>query len=260
MKQRWFLISILAIAALGGLAKFGFDYFYFEVANREVNIIKPTGPVTPLPLKVEIPASSPAKPTPEQVQQAIADLGIPVGEIDGKWGKRTRQGFCIWRELTGRSADRNYPIEIEQYAIINTKRLVIPKDFVVGLNVSKACQSAVWVKDRARDKFQVTIASTGAQGFETGDGVFKVTWKVDRWYESIAYPDGWMYRPMFFNAGEAIHGSEFDQWVWWYPASHGCVRLLGAFIDELWAAGFAEGSKIYVYGTWNPITEDPREF
>ncbi len=260
MKRRWLTLILLGVISIGGLAKFGYDYFYFEVEKRPVVIQKLVEPVTPLVKEIEFPASSPAKPTTIEVQQAIAELGIPVGEVDGKWGQRTRQGFCIWRELTGRSVDRNYPIEIEQYAIMNTKRLVLPEDFIVGLNISKTCQSAVWVKNRAKTDYKITIASTGAQGFETGDGYFKVNWKVDRWYESIAYPDGWMYRPLFFNAGEAVHGSEFDEWVWWYPASHGCVRMLGAFIDELWASGFAEGSKVYVYGTWNPFTEDPKDY
>lgn len=173
-------ILLFSIISLGSLAKFGYDFFYFEVDKRPVVLQMPKGPVAPLSKQIDFPASSPTKPTALQVQQAIANLGIPVGEVDGKWGQRTRQGLCIWRELTGRTADRNYPIEIEQHAIINTKSLVIPKDFIVGLNISKTCQSAVWVKNRAKTDYKVTIASTGAQGFETGDGYFKVNWKVDR--------------------------------------------------------------------------------
>ena len=278
MRSRWPYIWGLTLLLLLAIGKFGYDYFYFDVNKRETFIPKPTGPIEPLYRQIEVPAMSPSAPTTQEVQQALVDLGIPAGEVDGKWGQRTRQGFCIWRELTGREANRNLPIEMEARAIINAanfqrvtenssgsalnskkyQALKIPEDFIVGLNISKTCQSAVWVKDKARTNFKVTIASTGAPGLETDSGYFKVGWKVDRWYESIAYPDGWMYRPQFFNSGQAIHGSEYDTWVWWYPASHGCVRMLGKDIDELWAAGFGVGSKIYVYGAWNPFTQDPK--
>lgn len=267
MRSRWPYIWGLALILLLAGGKFAYDYFYFEVEKRPSVATKPLLPVTPLERQIEFPARAPFPPTAEDVQLALSALGIPAGEVDGKWGQRTRQGFCIWRELTGRQANRNLPTELEARAIVSAeyfqrnyqdyRALKIPEEFVVGLNISKTCQSAVWIKDKSRENYKVTTVSTGAPGLETGDGYFKVTWKVDRWYESIAYPDGWMYRPMFFNAGEAIHGSEYDSWVWWYPASHGCVRMLGKDIDELWAAGFSNGGKIYVYGAWNPYTNDP---
>jgi len=268
--KKFWLGALMAVALLVGGGKFAYDYFFFDLEKRdaiEAAKIKPTKPIVPLNRVIEFPTPAPPAPTAEEVQQALVDLGIPAGEVDGKWGVRTRQGFCIWRDLTGREANRNLPSDLEARAIVNAqyfqrtypgyRALKIPSDFVVGLNISKTCQSAVWVKDKSRENYKVTIVSTGAPGLETGDGIFKVTWRVDRWYESIAYPDGWMYRPMFFNAGEAIHGSESDTWVWWYPASHGCVRMLGKDVDELWASGFGTGSKIYVYGNWNPVTNDP---
>ena len=252
MKRIWALVAIVGLFAIG---KFAFSYFYIDVNQRSViekELRFPTAPIVPLAPRIELPESSPAAPDALAVQQAFKNLGIPAGVIDGKWGQRTRQGFCIWRELTGRIADRNFPIEIEQRAIVNTKRLLVPNDFVLGLNVSKTCQSAVWVKDEAKSDLRIMIASTGKPGLETDTGNFKVGWRVNRWYESIAYPDGWMYRPMFFNRGQAVHGSEFDSMVLWYPASHGCVRMLGRDIDALWAEGFGIKSQVHVYGTWNP--------
>ena len=59
-----------------------------------------------------------------------------------------------------------------------------------------------------------------------------------------------MYRPFFFNGGQALHGSSNDSLVKWYPASHGCVRMLHADIDALWDAGFGRGDRVYVYGAW----------
>ena len=126
-----------------------------------------------------------------------------------------------------------------------------------GLNISRTCQSVIWVRNKAANDFEISTVSTGAPATPTEVGDFKVTWKVDRWYESISIPDGWMYRPMFFNKGQAVHASERDTFVWWYPASHGCVRMLGAFVDKLWASGFGVGDKVRIYGDWNAYTKDP---
>lgn len=262
MKRIWVVGVLIAFLSL---AKFGYENFYFEVNIKQGAVISPTPtPIpspTPTPVPTLIPSPTPTptptRPTKEELQIALANMNIPVGKIDGKWGVRTRQGLCIWRELTGRDVNRNLPTLNDQIAVISMEELNIPKDFVNGLNINKTCQSAVWVKNHEPLDFKIMIASTGRPGLETLSGVFKVQWRANRWYESIAYPDGWMYRPMFFNKGEAVHGSEFDSLVYAYPASHGCVRMLGRDIDELWAAGFGNGDLIRVYGTWNPYTTDP---
>ena len=255
MKRVW-LVGTLIV--LGAIAKFGYDYFYFDVNLNAKPSASASPTATASATPTENPTTPPLPPTKEEVQAALADMSIPVGKVDGKWGERTRQGLCIWRELTGRDINRNLPTLDEQFAVIAQESLVLPKDFVVGLNINRTCQSAVWVKSEDRKNYQITIASTGMPGLETDIGTFKVQWRVDRWYESIAYPDGWMYRPMFFNRGQAVHGSEFDIWVYPYPASHGCVRMLGAFIDQLWASGFGNGSTVRVYGTWTSAVTDPQ--
>jgi peptidoglycan hydrolase-like protein with peptidoglycan-binding domain len=53
----------------------------------------------------------------------------------------------------------------------------------------------------------------------TPGGLFYVTRKRDDWYEGKL---GWLYKPVFFNFGIAIHGY---QQVPPFPASHGCVRI-----------------------------------
>ena len=255
MKRVW-LVGVLI--ALGAVAKFGYDYFYFDTSLDHQPVPVATSSPSPTPSQSETPTGPVLPPTKEEVQRALADMHIPVGKVDGKWGERTRQGLCIWRELTGRDINRNLPTLDEQFAVVAQEDLALPKDFVVGLNINRTCQSAVWVKTEDRKVYEITIASTGRPGLETDVGTFKVQWRVDRWYESIAYPDGWMYRPMFFNRGQAVHGSEFDIWVYPYPASHGCVRMLGAFIDQLWASGFGNGSTVRVYGTWTSAVTDPQ--
>ncbi|HEY4331289.1 MAG TPA: L,D-transpeptidase, partial [Ilumatobacteraceae bacterium] len=70
---------------------------------------------------------------------------------------------------------------------------------------------------------------------DTGDAVtYDGLWKVNR-----ERPVGWwagdlgqIYRPKYFNGGEAIHGSNS---VPNYPASHGCVRVTVQAMDFIWA-------------------------
>ena len=104
---------------------------------------------------------------------------------------------------------------------------------------------------RERQVLRVVPVSTGRVGvYDTHLGSFRVQWAVDKWWQSTIYTDGLMYRPFFFNGGQALHGSITDALVMWYPASHGCVRMLHKDIDALWKAGFGRGDRVYVYGTW----------
>lgn len=97
---------------------------------------------------------------------------------------------------------------------------------------------------------RVMQVSTGMPGYQTRIGIFKGTWRFDGWWQSTIYPDGKMYRPIFFNGGQALHGSLTDDLVHWYPASHGCVRMLHSDIDALWAGGVGHGTPVRVYGVW----------
>lgn len=209
------------------------------------------------------------------IEQALADLGLPAGAIDGVWDKDTGRATCIWRELTGRAVLRSWPVVGERPAIKVTTALQIPRKFRVGININVQCQSAVWIDEevvvsettvtdqvtgqptpRVSVRFEKSIrrimpVSTGMAAFPTSVGVFHVGWRVDRWWQSTIYSDGLMYRPLFFHDGMALHGSSSDALVKWYPASHGCVRMLHADIDALWDGGFHNGSTVYVYGKWH---------
>lgn len=231
------VISIFLIIAL---ANFTFQYFFPNSYQRFFE---------PLPNKIEKP--EPLEPNEFNIEVSLMKLGIPTGAVDGVWDQRSRQGFCIWRELTGRDLNRDVPDLAEQRAIVETRRLTLDRDFIVGVNINKACQSAVWVKDATMRNFEIFYISTGVEPGGTDLGTWSITWKVNRWYESVQIPDGWMYKPMFFAyKGQALHGSEKDSFVHWYPASHGCVRMLHKDIEKLWSAGFGLGDKVRVYGKW----------
>ena len=114
--KRIFLLVI--VVALSGIAKFGYEYFYYDQSALTENYKNPPATILVLP---DAPATgiNSINVTPKAVQHALVDLGIPAGKIDGKWGQRTRQGFCIWRELTGRDINRNLPTLDEQFAVVH---------------------------------------------------------------------------------------------------------------------------------------------
>jgi hypothetical protein len=238
----------LALIAILVLVSFGFQYFF---PNEYARFFEP------IPNKVEAPA--PLAPTSFNIEVMLMRLGIPTGAVDGVWDERTRQGLCAWRELTGHEANRNYPTAAEQDAIVHTLKVQPAANNLIGVNVNKTCQTAVWIKDNSRQNFEVFIVSTGmASVHDTDSGDWKISWRLKRWHESSLFPDGWMYWPLYFSyTGAALHGSESEEMVRWYPASHGCVRMLHADIDKLWAADFGVGDNVKVYGKWSSVVTDP---
>jgi lipoprotein-anchoring transpeptidase ErfK/SrfK len=232
---------ILAVIAVIATVNFSVQYFFPDEYQRFFE---------PVPNKVEIPA--PLEPNEFNVEVTLMRLGIPTGVVDGVWDERTKQGVCAWRELTGREINRTLPTIAEQSEIVKTVKIEPAAQNVVGVNVNKSCQVAIWIKDNSRQNFEVFTISTGDAAYhDTDNGDWRISWRLNGWHESSLFPDGWMYRPMYFSyTGAALHGSEMDSMVHWYPASHGCVRMLHVDIDKLWKAGFGVGDSVRVYGSW----------
>lgn len=126
---------------------------------------------------------------------------------------------------------------------------------VTGLNVSRTCQTMVWVvagggHRRVKAVFPV---STGKVATKTRAGSFRVFRSQNRWANSQEFPSSRanMYRPVDFSGGQAFHGMRADSMVFDFPASHGCVRMLHRDINRLWAAGATKrGTRVRVYGNW----------
>ena len=184
------------------------------------------------------------------MERALWRLKIPTGKVDGVFDGQTRRALCIWREMTGKSFDRALPTESEVVEVTYTQELFPTPDMQIGLNINLKCQSAVWIQEDVEVPIRMFKVSSGRATFETIPGNFTVGWLIDDWYESRIYPEGWMYRPQFFNAGQAIHGSLEDAMVHSYPASHGCLRMMRKDIDFLWAAGVGRNSPINIYERW----------
>ena len=140
-------------------------------------------------------------------------------------------------------------------AVAGTSRLRVPRSMVTGLNVSRTCQTMTWVvksgeRRRVRAVFPV---STGKATTKTRSGSFQVFRRQNRWANSKEFPSSRpnMYRPVYFSGGQAFHGMQQDNWVYDWPASHGCVRMLRRDVDRLWKAGAtAVGTRVRVYGDW----------
>jgi lipoprotein-anchoring transpeptidase ErfK/SrfK len=115
-----------------------------------------------------------------------------------------------------------------------------------GLNVDRDCQ--LMYTTRKGRIIRVWRATTGKPGFRTRAGYWRIYYRVNRWQESGLYRGAWMYRPMYFSGGQAIHGSSTDRLVVPWPASHGCVRVFRANVDWLWRNGYAKvGTLVYVF-------------
>ncbi len=193
-------------------------------------------------------------------QEQLSALGMPALAADGFVGDFTRNVLCAWREMHGRSPQRGNLTPRESEEITSAHALPAPPpSLVTGYNVSLACQVMYWVKatpyEPGRYFARVFRVSTGRDGHPTDSGLRQITWARDvRYWNSTAYPspNGYnMYRPIYIDGGEALHGTYEDSGVYPYPASHGCVRMSWADVDFLWShGGTTPGIPVKVYGTW----------
>lgn len=167
LKRLGQIISVLLVIALANIS---FQYFFPYEYQRFFE---------PVPNKIE--KQAPLELNEFNIEVSLMRLGIPTGTVDGVWDQRSRQGFCIWRELTGRDVNRDVPDLPEQSAIVETTKLTLDRDFIVGVNINKACQSAVWVKDATMQNFEIFYVSTGTEPGGTDVGTWSITWRVNRW-------------------------------------------------------------------------------
>lgn len=115
-----------------------------------------------------------------------------------------------------------------------------------GLNIDRNCQ--LMYVTRNGEIIRVWRATTGKPGYRTRAGYWRIFRRVNGWQESGLYRGAWMYRPMYFSGGQAIHGSSTDGLVVPWPASHGCVRIYRANVDWLWRNGYSSiGTRVYVF-------------
>ena len=176
--------------------------------------------------------------------------GIAPLDLDGDPGPVTRQRLCAFRFATGLpvSTDAMAPGSDEEATLFATTELAIPDSSATTTSrwilIEQRCQ--IMFVGAGADHLQFVFpTSTGKQPFPTR---FQDRTRAYRynpashnggWHDSLTYPaasdnprNGNMYRPLYFDGGQAIHGANS---VPRSPASHGCARLRTWHQDDLLA-------------------------
>ena len=184
----------------------------------------------------------------EKLNELLTPFGMRELQVDGVSGPVTRRHLCAARlglgldvTLTDMEAGST-----EEKALMAAPEIVAP--FTSALNqerwilIDRTCQ-VMFVGEGATTLNFVYPTSTGSAGFETRDQdqskVFRFDPALDNegWHNSTDYPvpadnplNGNMYKPMYFDNGQAIHGANNVPTT---PQSKGCVRLSPQHQDTL---------------------------
>jgi lipoprotein-anchoring transpeptidase ErfK/SrfK len=174
-------------------------------------------------------------------QKRLGALGFEVGSADGVVGPMTARGMCAFELIYSLHPRLGMMNHYQYRRLMRTRTLrsaAHPESSY--LSVSTRCQ--VLYEARNHRYRRIIPASTGhagkdslgRQSFATRPGRWLISSKVNGWQESNAYSGGWMWRPMYFSGGEAIHGESSASSVLPYFASHGCVRVFSKDQNVLW--------------------------
>ncbi|MFM7087975.1 MAG: L,D-transpeptidase [Candidatus Paceibacterota bacterium] len=190
-------------------------------------------------LAEEVP---PTPPSNESLILKFKEIGVPLVDDSRKEFLRS---LCALRELLLGYTSR-------EDATINDKDLItagatINSKFINGLNVSQHCQMAYFVREQKVVK--VIPVSSGAKGFESKKGEHKTSWRFNGWRESSSYPGSFLYKPVYYYKGQAVHGMRSDSLVKTYPASHGCIRVKQRDARFLFTA-LTGNMQIKIYGDY----------
>jgi lipoprotein-anchoring transpeptidase ErfK/SrfK len=211
-----------------------------------------------------------------RLNELFAGSGIAELQVDGISGPVTRQRLCAARLALGlpvSTADMA-PGSEEERVLMATEALPIPFTSAVlserWILIDRTCQIMFVGSGTDRVEF-VFPTSTGLAGFETRTQDRTPAYRYNPadhnggWHNSTTYPvsddnplNGNMYRPLYFDRGQAIHGANN---VPRSPASHGCARLRVSDQDTLLAWLGLAGSRattdvgridvtVNVQGTW----------
>jgi hypothetical protein len=175
-----------------------------------------------------------------KLNELFADVGSGDLATDGDSGALTGQRLCGARlglGLDTSTADMA-PGSTEEATLMSASKLSIPTSVVADeserwIVIDRTCQLLF-----AGTGTALTFAfntSTGTEGFETRlqdrAPAFRFNPAVDNggWHNSSEFPvgvdnprNGNMYKPLYFDLGQAIHGANYVPPV---PDSKGCARL-----------------------------------
>jgi hypothetical protein len=171
---------------------------------------------------------------------------LPLG-IDGDSGQLTRQAICAARMALGLPVHSRHlvPGSEEETTIFAATEIGIPvgapTDAAKWILVDQTCQ-VIFIgegDDRVVDVFPTSTGSEGHETFNVRARAFRFDPALDNegWHDSSSFPvtvdnplNGNMYKPIYFNDGQAIHGAEF---IPPYPRSKGCARTFPKHQDMI---------------------------
>ncbi len=184
----------------------------------------------------------------EKLNELFASYRIAELAVDGESGPMTRQMLCAARLGLGLRVSATDMSEgsPEAATLIDAQTLSIPAGAPTWANrwvlIDKTCQ-VVFTGEGSDRIVNVYPTSTGEPGYETRDTKAVAAFRYDPaldnggWHDSSRFPvdvdnplNGNMYKPIYFNKGQAIHGANN---VPPDPRSKGCARLFPWHQDEL---------------------------
>ena len=199
---------------------------------------------TPPDLK---PGSSGA--TVLELQNHLEAAGFFPGRKDGYFGRRTRAAVYAFQKLY--DLERTGTFQTEDWELLG-RHIGGPGPGPEPDRVEIDLRRQILYLIEGETVTGVFPISTGngevyrnARGSlvnaETPEGRFELRRSREGWWESYL---GFLYSPMYFYGGYAIHGSGS---VPPFPASHGCVRVEVEDMDFL-RTRLALGMPVYLYG------------
>jgi LysM repeat protein len=182
-----------------------------------------------------------------ELNELFANTSMLPLQIDGDSGGLTRQMICAARMGLGLPVHNRHlvPGSEEEATIFAATAIGIPEgaptDTDKWLLVDQTCQ-VIFIgegNDRVVDVFPTSTGSEGNETFNVRAQAFRFdpALENDGWHDSASYPvavdnalNGNMYKPIYFNDGQAIHGAEF---IPPYPRSKGCARTFPKHQDAI---------------------------
>jgi hypothetical protein len=229
-------------------------------------------------------------PPPEAVKRQQTHLNelfsatsmLPL-VVDGDSGRLTRQAICAARMGLGLPVHNRHlaPGSEEETTIFAATGFGIPEgaptDAAKWILVDQRCQVIVIGEgaDRVVDVFPTSTGEESHETFSVRARAFRFDPAIDNdgWHDSASFPveidnplNGNMYKPIYFNEGQAIHGAEYiPPW----PRSKGCARTFPKHQDKIiewlglkdmteatWKAGDI-GVTVVVQGRYTDLPDTP---
>jgi hypothetical protein len=182
-----------------------------------------------------------------ELNELFADYALLPLDVDGDSGKYTRQAICAARMGLGLPVHNGHlPAgSEEEAAIFAATELGIPRGAPTEARkwilIDQTCQVIFTGEgdDRVVGVFPTSTGEPGHETFSVRARAFRFDPASDNggWHDSTSFPvavdnplNGNMYKPIYFNDGQAIHGA---QYIPPEPRSKGCARTFPRHQDMI---------------------------